>query len=627
MGEHGLIPLTQLDLFTLEKYPVSRSLAKEWACGNSMEVSTQNLGTIPMVRDQQIQRPPSGKEEEHDLDGGFDSMRSISNGPTPSISSKSSITHPKCRKPLRAEHNIFFTQVPCNSGSDNSIFQQNTMNDEQEEEDFDRLRDNANNNYCEETIALEPLLESVQNEVEAINRQPNRYQALLYELSKVLQGLREQLSSSSRITANSSSHTISSRSIEGDLEKSLSMLDIAIDGSSAKFGSDVGTWAQPLTSGWNQLDSVIEWHLNHVSHLIQHLGSSNRFYTSSSDMDNDGDSNLLCITEDLLAMALDAQSEILSDITGLVLSYVEERDPFKVFINSHCLAYCGNDQRAPLFPLSFWSRFVWHTPLSVSGFSGLDGTLRPTLMIRRTNLNKFLFQEYGDLDTDDEDKQTLDSALCIHLILTASQKDVSFLIAIDNLIDKLTDLDLMDISIWDKIPLTQLCNRLKLLNFQILPKFDGQNRKLGYHNNRSGNSLTRSALNAEPSISLALNYLIKQGMSVVVVKWREKDYACVDSGKLQHELRESDEELLFRSLETLVDNLAVSNEATNRRSELMALSVENFICLAHILESEDESLTVYAGRAIHALEDLVSDQTCFCPTLSSSPFQYLQLQC
>lgn len=84
---------------------------------------------------------------------------------------------------------------------------------------------------------------------------------------------------------------------------------------------------------------------------------------------------------------------------------------------------------------------------------------------------------------------------------------------------------------------------------------------------------------------------------------------------MQHELRELDEELLFQSLETLGDNLVTPSGTSDRRSELMALSVDNFICLAHTLMHEDDTVTAHASRAICALEDLVGDQFCFCSTL------------
>uniref|UniRef100_A0A915F079 Uncharacterized protein n=1 Tax=Echinococcus canadensis TaxID=519352 RepID=A0A915F079_9CEST len=495
------LPLTQVDLLMLEKYPVSQGLIEDWASVSNMEESSPELGCAQMVRDRQRQESPSRREEAHDLDGGSDSMCSASNDPTPPISPVSSVAHPDCRKPLRAEHNISFTRTPYQTDSDNFSLQQHTMDDEQDEEDFDRSKDSEGENDSGNTIPLESLMDSVQNEVEAINREPNRYHVLLYELSGVIQGLREQLSSSSKLTTNSSERTISPRPVEYDLKKSLSMLDSVVGDSFAEFVPDVEACTPPLTSGWKQLDSVIVWHLRHVSHLIQHLASSNRFYISSPDTDSNSDNSLLCINEDLLAMALDAQSEILSDITGLVLNYGEEKDPFKVFTNSHCLGYCGTDHRAPLFPTTFWSRFVWHTS-SISGSSGLDRATRLTLMIQRTSLNEFLSQEYGALDTDDEDKQFL------------------------------------------------------------------------------------------------------------------------ESGKLQHELRESDEELLFRSLETLVENLVASRGTTNWRSELMALSVENFICLAHILEHEDDSVTAHARRAICALEDLT--RSAYGEILQSNPLPFLR---
>ncbi|CDS40280.1 conserved hypothetical protein [Echinococcus multilocularis] len=402
------LPLTQVDLLMLEKYPVSQGLIEDWASVSNMEERSPELGCAPMARDRQRQESPSRREEVHDLDSGSDSMCSASNDPTPPISPVSSVAHPDCRKPLRAEHNISFTRTPYQTDSDNFSLQQHTMDDEQDEGDFDRSKDSEGENDSGDTIPLGSLMDLVQNEVEAINREPNRYHVLLYELSGVIQGLREQLSSSSKLTTNSSERTISPSPMEYDLKKSLSMLDSVVGDSFAEFVPDVEACTPPLTSGWGQLDSVIVWHLRHVSHLVQHLASSNRFYISSPDTDSNSDNSLLCINEDLLAMALDAQSEILSDITGLVLNYGEEKDPFKVFTNSHCLGYCGTDHRAPLFPATFWPRFVWHTS-SISGSSGLDRATRLTLMIQRTSLNEFLFQEYGALDTEDEDKQFLES--------------------------------------------------------------------------------------------------------------------------------------------------------------------------------------------------------------------------
>ncbi|KAL5112368.1 hypothetical protein TcWFU_006708 [Taenia crassiceps] len=578
------LPLTQMDLLTLEKYPVPQGLMKEWDCVSNMEGSSQNLDCAKLLGKQRRQGSTNGREEEHDLDDDLDSMNSDSNGPTQLASYRSSAFHSDHRKPLRAEHNIYFSQASHNQSSDNSIFQQQTMNDEQKEEGFDRSEDTEGDNHCGDTIALEVLLNSVQTKVETINHRPNRYQALLCELSRVLQGLQEQLSSSSDIAANTFQCTNLPVSVDSEVEKSISMLDYVLGDSSAELVPDVGTRTQSLTSGWDQLDSVIQWHLHHVSHLIKHLESSNRFCSSLSHIDKYNNTSLLCINEDLLAMALEAQSEILVDITGLVLNCAEERNPYKIFTNSRCLAFCGTDPRAPLFPATFWSRYVWPTPTFGSGSPGPNETLRPNLMIQRTSLNEYLFQEYDTLDTDDENKQSLDSA-------------------IDNLIDKITDLDLMDITVWNEIPLTQLCNRLKLQNFQILLRYNSQNLRLGHPNSRGENSLSRSALNVEPIVSLALKYLIKQG-------------------KLQHELRESDEELLFHSLESLVNNLEVQSATADRRSELMALSVDNFICLAHTLEHKDDSVTASARQAICALENLT--RSAYGVILQSNPLPFLR---
>ncbi|KAM3179502.1 hypothetical protein ACTXT7_000517 [Hymenolepis weldensis] len=158
-----------------------------------------------------------------------------------------------------------------------------------------------------------------------------------------------------------------------------------------------------------------------------------------------------------------------------------------------------------------------------------------------------------------------------------------YLNAIDTLIEQITDIDLTDASPSREIPLTQLCHRLKPQNFKVLTRFESL--KSGSFNNRACTSTPRPTQPTDPSIILALEYLIQQG-------------------KLQHELRESDEEVLFRSLETLVDGLASSNVSQDRRNELMNISVTNFICLALTLQHDDDSVTTFASRAICALEEL-----------------------
>ncbi len=90
------------------------------------------------------------------------------------------------------------------------------------------------------------------------------------------------------------------------------MLDIAIGDHdpSQDLVAEVEAWTTPLTSGWDQLDATIEWHLKNVSLLLQRLAASERIYVysdSPSEMGGGHNRNLLCIREDLIAMAIQAQ--------------------------------------------------------------------------------------------------------------------------------------------------------------------------------------------------------------------------------------------------------------------------------------------------------------------------------
>lgn len=109
---------------------------------------------------------------------------------------------------------------------------------------------------------------------------------------------------------------VATKKIDQDLENSLSMLDRAIGESPSNFTSDVEAWTTPLSSGWDDLDSAIKWHLRNVSLLLQKLASCERTYTDNPDFEGPNNRNLLCVREDLLAMAVDSQvclAQILND--------------------------------------------------------------------------------------------------------------------------------------------------------------------------------------------------------------------------------------------------------------------------------------------------------------------------
>ena len=93
-----------------------------------------------------------------------------------------------------------------------------------------------------------------------------------------------------------------------ELKKSLSLLDHVIGNSTTEYTPNTEDRTPSMTSGWAQMDLVIEWHLQNVSHLLQQLGSSDRIYSSSPETDRRSRKvSLLGIREDLLAMALDSQ--------------------------------------------------------------------------------------------------------------------------------------------------------------------------------------------------------------------------------------------------------------------------------------------------------------------------------
>ncbi|KAM3179503.1 hypothetical protein ACTXT7_000518 [Hymenolepis weldensis] len=300
------------------------------------------------------------------------------------------------------------------------------------EEEYESPANNEGDNTHHDERDLSYLISVIQQSIEDINRQPNRYGKLLNDLSIVIEGLQEQLTTSGKFSANSLiKQKLPPRKMEHDVTNSLSMLDLAISESPSNFTSAVEAWRTPLSSGWDDLDSAIEWHLRNVSLLIRQLGSSERIFIDISDSEGSKNKSLLCIREDLIAMALDSQSEILSDITGLVLSYSESKEPLSIVLQSHCLAYCGmldrgyqgsqNSSHSPLFPMSFWMNFVWQNanelfyPGSVNRLSTCGENIHPSLMIERESLQAYILKEYAIPCFNEEDEQTLDlvaSDLC-----------------------------------------------------------------------------------------------------------------------------------------------------------------------------------------------------------------------
>ncbi|VDD82478.1 unnamed protein product [Mesocestoides corti] len=572
------LPLTSIDTEFLEKYPPSRSGFLEYSFAGSVDETSQSSSHGLILVDKRRSRILSPG------DAGFDSVRL---GPTPTVSTSSagSAAAMCANKSPPEPGDARSTTLQCTTGSDSSIFQQQSVgytlyNNGDGNDELIISRNNDGDNLSQDVDGLGALLESVRNDLETLNRETNRFSTVLRDLSTVLNGLHEQLSSSSKFMSIPQKSKLPSGSLDREVARSLSLLDCAIgDGDSPeRLTPAIEAWAPPLTSGWDQLDSAIEWHLKNVSFLLQRLASSDRAFIPM-DMEDSANKNLLYIREDLLAMALHAQSEILSDITGLALSYAETREPYRVCIHSHCLAFCGWGTRAhlnagagpPIFPTSFWSQLIWQTDSSLRSQDGEN--YQPTLMIGRSSFHEYLLQEYAGIQPEEKDDQSLDDGCCIPLFA-----------AIEVLIEQLTDLDLTDVSPWNEIPLTQLCHRLKVQNFQIAARLDSQILRPGSFNGRIASTMSRIDSGVEASLGVALKYLIEQG-------------------RLQHELRESDEEVLFRSLEALVDNLVSGNAAT-RRMESMTISVTNFICLALTLQHEDASVATFASRAICALEDM-----------------------
>ncbi|KAM7540549.1 hypothetical protein Aperf_G00000028254 [Anoplocephala perfoliata] len=545
------IPFTRLDLSALERFPVSQTLAIDWSDKFSIEESSHDSSNVPIMRDRR-RRDYSSNKAERDQD----TMNWIGNSP-----------------------------------SEISISQQQSLKmSDSYMEDIGNQRDGAGGNIRLDESDIASLIKSTQNGIEALNRQPHRYMKLLDDLLVVIRGLHEQLNSFEKSkTRPLSKAKLPPTPVFNDLEKSLSLLDIAIDESQSKLTSS----EKSLSSGWDDLDSVIKWHLRNVSLLLRQLASSERIYINlpERNIEKTSTMDMLCVREDLIAMALDSQSEILSDITGLVLSYSESKEFIRVTLQSHCLAYCGISDRGcqgtqttgqpPLFAMSFWTNLVWQNapPGFLSSYSSpypgyfkrlscCGDNFQPSLMVERESLQTYLLKEYSTVFSKEEnDEQIIETA-------------------IDKLIEQITDIDLTDASPSREIPLTQLCLRLKPQNFKMLAKFYSS-YKLGSFSNRTANTLLRSTQPTDPSITLTLEYLIKQE-------------------KLQRELRESDEESLFRSLEILVDGLVSSDETRDRHNDLMNISVSNFICLALALQHEDDSVKTYAGRAICDLEESTS---------------------
>ncbi|VUZ45494.1 unnamed protein product [Hymenolepis diminuta] len=570
------IPFTRLDLAALEKFPVSPSLAMDSSGKNSFEESSQGSSGAPIICDRRARglSPPPGSEK--DRDGGFESMSSQD-----IMASNDKLGLSQIRD------NEIAGNIPSllteNSTSETSIsqHQQNSFraNGKYTEGEYESSANNEGDNTYDGGD-LSSLISVIQKSIEDINRQPNRYGKLLNDLSIVIEGLQEQLTISGKFSANSlSKRKLPPRKVEHNVIDSISMLDQAIGESLSNFTSAVEAWTMPLSSGWDDLDSAIEWHLRNVSLLLGKLGSE-RIFIDTQDLEGSNNKGLLCIREDLIAMALDSQSEILSDITGLVLSYSESKEPLRIVLQSHCLAYCGTSDRGYpgfqnsnysfLFPMSFWTSFVWQNanellcPGSIKRLSTCGENIYPSLMIERENFQAYILREQAIPYFKEEDEQTLD-------------------LAIDALIEQITDVDLTDASPSQEIPLTQLCHRLRPQNFKVLTRFESL--KSGSFNSRACASAPRPTQPTVPSLVLALEYLIGQK-------------------KLQHELRESDEEVLFRSLETLLDGLVSSNVSQDRRNKLMNISVLNFLCLALTLQHDDESVTKIASCAIRNLEEL-----------------------
>ncbi|VDO13094.1 unnamed protein product [Rodentolepis nana] len=506
------LPFTRMDLAALEKFPVSPSLGMEWYGKSSFDESSQGSNGVPVIRDRRVRGLSPAPESERDRDGGFESMSSQD-----IMTSNDKLGLPLVEEQCQVQSNEVSGDIPSflidDSITETSLFQPQ-QHSFRANERYPEENESSGDITCHEERDLAHHIKTIQQSIDDINRHPNRYRKLLENLSIVIETLHEQLTTSGKFSTSSlSRQKLPSKKIDSDLQKSLSILDLAIGESPSNFASAVESWTMPLSTGWDDLDSAIEWHLRNISLLIEKLATSERIFTAATDLEGSKSKSLLCIHEDLIAMALDSQSEILSDITGLVFSYSESKDPLRIVLQSHCLAYCGtmdrgyqisqNSTHSPLFPKSFWKNFVWHnTPTSnlllndlpnsgsINRLSASGENIHPSVMIDRESLQAYLLKQYAVLYSKEEDEQAL-------------------YIAIDTLIEQITDNDLTDASPSREIPLTQLCHRLKPQNFKILTRFDSL--KPGTFNSRTSISSPRPTQPTDPSIDLALEYLIQQG--------------------------------------------------------------------------------------------------------------------
>nr|CDS32866.2 hypothetical transcript [Hymenolepis microstoma] len=503
------MPFTRLDLAALEKFPVSQFLSMDWY--SSFEESSQGSNGALMIRDRRVRGLSPPPESERDWDGGFESMnlRDI-------MTSNDKLGLPHVKEQWQVQSNEATRDVPsplideCTTETSLFQYQQNIFGEnENYPEENESSGDKEGDMTCHDEEDLSYLINTAQQRIKNINRYPNRYREILEELSVVIKTLHEQLTTSRKFSTTSlSKRKLSPRKMDSDLRKSLSELDLAIGESPSNFTSAVESWTTPLSTGWDDLDSAIEWHLQNVSLLLEKLACSERIFIGTSDSEGSKNNILLSIREDLIAMALDSQSEILSDITGLIFSYSESKEPLTVVLQSHCLAYCGMMDRgyqnsqsgthSPLFPTSFWTNFVWQNAptsnlllnsASTNRLSTSRENIHPSIMIDRESLQAYLLKEYV-IPSSNEDEQALH-------------------IAIDTLIEQITDNDLTDASPSREIPLTQLCHRLKPQNFKVLTHF--VNLKPGTFNTRARVLIPRPTQSTAPSIGLALQYLIQQG--------------------------------------------------------------------------------------------------------------------
>ncbi|BHF61044.1 hypothetical protein SprV_0100401500 [Sparganum proliferum] len=335
----------------------------------------------------------------------------------------------------------------------------------------------------------------------------------------------------------------------------------------------------PMTSGWTELDGVIRWHLQNIRYLLnvlspscENLGMPNGSYGGAAAADGlphgtlKISENVLPVHQDLAAMALQDQADIVVALAGVVNYHAETQNYYQTVLKTNCLDY-GGTRNNSLLPKDFW-RLVWaYEDESVS--RGYDAAYRlsacsthpaVSLLISREKLLEYFF------------------SLCRETYKFSDEEHV-LQAAIEDLLDQVTDADITENS-WNYIPLTQICLRLKpsaLMASALKPS--GIPTSVG----RSPALRPGSTQRQELALYTTLRYIRSQA-------------------RLQRQLRQHDEEVVYQTLEKFL-----TEARGNKRRQFGNISVNTFICVALNLNNTDLSLKSLAADVIRELAQIASE--------------------